>query len=134
MAAYVQLGDVRTYYEEDGAGEPLLLLHPGMADSRAWEGNMPGLAERFHVFRPDRRGHGRTPDVAGPITYELMARDTIATILTQLVMHGVEHRAHVGTILGANGIEPPDLDSWSHGIRIHGDDWPPDWGPEPAER
>jgi hypothetical protein len=28
----------------------------------------------------------------------------------------------------------PDLDSWAHGIRVHGDDWPPDWGPEPAER
>jgi uncharacterized damage-inducible protein DinB len=53
-----------------------------------------------------------------------------ATILTQLVMHGVEHRAHVGTILGANGIEPPDLDSWAHGIWVHGDDWPPDWGPD----
>jgi uncharacterized damage-inducible protein DinB len=57
-----------------------------------------------------------------------------ATILTQLIMHGVEHRAHVGTILGSNGIEPPDLDSWAHGIRVHGDDWPPDWGPEPAQR
>jgi len=53
-----------------------------------------------------------------------------ATILTQLVMHGVEHRAHVGTILGANGIEPPDLDSWAHGIWVHGDDWPSDWGPD----
>ena len=53
-----------------------------------------------------------------------------ATILTQLVMHGVEHRAHVGTILGANGIEPPDLDSWAHGIWVHGDDWPPGWGPD----
>lgn len=53
-----------------------------------------------------------------------------ATILTQLVMHGVEHRAHVGTILGTNGIEPPDLDSWAHGIFVHGDDWPPDWGPD----
>ena len=51
-----------------------------------------------------------------------------ATILTQLVMHGVEHRGHIGTILGANGIEPPDLDSWAHGIWVHGDDWPPDWG------
>jgi uncharacterized damage-inducible protein DinB len=57
-----------------------------------------------------------------------------ATVFTQLIMHGVEHRAHIGTILGANGIEPPDLDSWSYGIRVHGDDWPPDWGPEPAER
>ena len=57
-----------------------------------------------------------------------------ATILTQLIMHGVEHRAHVGTVLGSNGIEPPDLDSWAHGIRVHGDDWPEDWGPEPAQR
>jgi uncharacterized damage-inducible protein DinB len=57
-----------------------------------------------------------------------------ATVLTQLVMHGVEHRAHVGTILSANGIEPPDIASWAHGIRVHGDDWPPDWGPEPARR
>jgi len=34
MSNYVQLGDVHTYYEEDGAGEPLVLLHPGLADSR----------------------------------------------------------------------------------------------------
>jgi hypothetical protein len=47
-----------------------------------------------------------------------------ATILTQLVMHGCEHRAQIGTILGANGIEPPDLDSWAHGIFVHGDEWP----------
>jgi uncharacterized damage-inducible protein DinB len=57
-----------------------------------------------------------------------------ATILTQLFTHGCEHRAHVGTILGANGIEPPDLDSWAHGIFVHGDDWPDEWGPEPANR
>jgi uncharacterized damage-inducible protein DinB len=29
--------------------------------------------------------------------------------LTQAIVHGVEHRTHVCTILGANGIEPPDL-------------------------
>lgn len=57
-----------------------------------------------------------------------------ATIVTQLVMHGCEHRAHVGTILGAQGIEPPDLDAWAHGILIGGDDWPSGWGPEPANR
>ena len=36
------------------------------------------LAERFHVYTPERRGHGHTPDVDGPITYQLMADDTIA--------------------------------------------------------
>ena len=57
-----------------------------------------------------------------------------ATILTQLVMHGCEHRAHVGTILGSLGIEPPDLDAWAHGIIACGDDWPEDWGQEPQKR
>jgi pimeloyl-ACP methyl ester carboxylesterase len=84
MGSYVQLGEVRTYYEEDGDGPPLVLLHPGAADSRAFEGNLPGLAEHFRVYRPDRRGHGRTPDVDGPLTYELMAQDTIA-FLEQVV-------------------------------------------------
>ena len=45
---------------------------------------MPEFARHFRVFRPDRRGHGRTPDVEGPITYEQMARDTIA-FLEQVV-------------------------------------------------
>ena len=84
MSNYIQLGDVHTYYEEDGAGEPLVLLHPGLADSRAFEDYVPELAQHFHVFRPDRRGHGRTPDVEGPITYALMAQDTIA-FLEQVV-------------------------------------------------
>ena len=84
MGSYVQLGEVRTYYEEDGDGPPLVLLHPGGADSRAFEVIVPGLAGHFRVLRPDRRGHGRTPDVEGPITYELMAQDTIA-FLEQVV-------------------------------------------------
>ena len=76
----IRLGDVDTCYDEHGAGPPLVLLHPGGADSRAWAANLPPLAERFHVYTPDRRGHGRTPDVAGPITFDAMARDTIAFI------------------------------------------------------
>lgn len=84
MGDYVQLGDVRTYFEVDGEGEPLVLLHPGGADSRAFDTNVPGLARQFRVYRPDRRGHGRTPDVAGLISYEQMAHDTIA-FLEQVV-------------------------------------------------
>lgn len=30
----------------------------------------PMLAERYRVYVPERRGHGRTPDVEGPITYD----------------------------------------------------------------
>jgi pimeloyl-ACP methyl ester carboxylesterase len=68
----------RTWYDELGAGEPLVLLHGGLSDARFFEKNAGPLAERFHVFTPDARGHGRTPDVQGPLTFDLMADDTIA--------------------------------------------------------
>jgi hypothetical protein len=41
------------------------------------------LAARFHVFTPERRGHGHTPDVPGPITYDLLAADTISFLGTR---------------------------------------------------
>jgi pimeloyl-ACP methyl ester carboxylesterase len=80
MAAYVMLGGLRTWYEELGDGDPLVLLHPGGAgvDSRAFGPNIGRLAARFHVYTPERRAHGRTPDVAGPITFDDMADETIA--------------------------------------------------------
>jgi pimeloyl-ACP methyl ester carboxylesterase len=79
-ADYVELRGVRTWYERRGQGDPLLLLHPGGAgvDSRAWGPNIDAISSEFTVFTPDRRGHGRTPDVEGPITFEAMAEDTIA--------------------------------------------------------
>lgn len=82
MADYVQLGDVHTWYDEAGDGEPLVLLHPTMVDSRAFGPNIDALAAEFRVFTPERRGHGHTADVDGPITFELMAQDTIAFLET----------------------------------------------------
>ena len=82
MAEYVQLGAVRTWYDEHGDGDPLVLLHGGLVDARWFEPNLAPLAERFHVYTPERRGHGHTPDVDGPITYQLMAEDTIAFLDT----------------------------------------------------
>jgi pimeloyl-ACP methyl ester carboxylesterase len=64
--------------QERGSGEPLVLLHGGLSDSRFFERNVAPLAERFRVLMPDQRGHGRTPDVSGPFTFEAMADDTIA--------------------------------------------------------
>lgn len=80
MSEYVEVGGIRTWYDESGEGEPLVLLHPGGAgvDARTWDPNLPALTERFRIFTPERRAHGRTPDVDGPITFELMADDTIA--------------------------------------------------------
>jgi pimeloyl-ACP methyl ester carboxylesterase len=73
---YVNAGGVHTYYEIYGEGEPLVLLHGGLATAESWAMQIPALSERHRVYVPERRGHGRTPDVAGPITYEIMAADT----------------------------------------------------------
>jgi pimeloyl-ACP methyl ester carboxylesterase len=78
MGNYVQLGEVRTWYDERGRGEPLLLAHGGVSDARFFDKNIDALTEHYHVYTPERRGHGHTGDVEGPITYELMTDDTIA--------------------------------------------------------
>jgi pimeloyl-ACP methyl ester carboxylesterase len=78
-----------TWYQQRGGGDSLVLLHPGMADANAFAPNIDALADRFHVYTPERRGHGRTPDVDGPITYEGMARDTIDFIET--IVRGPAH-------------------------------------------
>ena len=51
------------------------------------------------AFLPERRGHGRTPDVDGPLTYENMASDTAAFI-------------------EALGIGPAHLVGWSDGASV----------------
>ncbi|HEV2664292.1 MAG TPA: alpha/beta hydrolase [Blastocatellia bacterium] len=79
MAKYIELNGIRTWYDEQGAGEPLVLLHPGGVgvDSRAFGPNLEALALHFRVLLPERRGHGHTPDTDDPYSYDLMAEDMI---------------------------------------------------------
>ena len=84
MAGYASLRGLRAWYDEHGQGDPLVMLHPGGAgvDARAFGPNLGPLAARFRVYTPERRGHGHTPDVPGPITFDAMAEDTIAFLET----------------------------------------------------
>ncbi len=43
-----------------GQGDPLLLVHGGWEDRRAWDGIFPLLSTGFEVIAVDRRGHGST--------------------------------------------------------------------------
>jgi len=42
------------------ADPPLILLHGYTDNSRSWSLPMPDLADRFHVFALDQRGHGQS--------------------------------------------------------------------------
>ncbi len=58
----------------------MVLLHGGMCTAETFDAQTTALAEHYRVYLPERRGHGRTPDVPGPLTYDIMATDTIAFI------------------------------------------------------
>lgn len=86
------------YYARQGDGEPLLLMHGGFGSSQDMDGLAAELARHFDVIAPDRRAHGRTPDVAGPLGYTIMAEDTVAFMDALAI-----DRAHVvGYSDGAN--------------------------------
>ncbi len=107
---YVEAGGVRTWYAEYGAGDPLLLLHGGFSDASEFGATTPALAARFRVITPERRGHGHTPDVPGPISYDNMAADTVAFMEEQ----GISRAHLVGHSDGANvallvALARPDL-------------------------
>jgi pimeloyl-ACP methyl ester carboxylesterase len=68
---------VKQEYVVDGAGPALVLLHGGFSNRDDFDAQLAELTARHRVWRPDRRGHGSTPDAPGPITYDNMADDTI---------------------------------------------------------
>ena len=80
----IDLDGVRTWYDVAGTGDPLVYLHGGFSDSRELDPLRPRYAERFRVHTPDRRGHGRSPDVDGPFDFERLAAD-IAAFIEQVV-------------------------------------------------
>jgi len=49
------------WWAEQGSGEPLVLLHGGLADARFFSRTVPALAERFHVYTPGRPGSRAHP-------------------------------------------------------------------------
>ena len=50
----------RIYYEVEGDGHPLLLIHGGLGSLRMWDGQVAALTDRYRVIRYDTRGFGRT--------------------------------------------------------------------------
>src|SRR2546422_431843 len=99
----IELDGVSTYYEHDGAGPPLLLLHGGFNPIETLAPQRAALAPAFTVYLPERRGHGRTPDGAGPISYGLMTADTVAFLdalgLATVDVVGYSDGAIIGLLL-----------------------------------
>ncbi len=82
---YVEVAGRQVWHEVSGEGDPVVLLHGGFAGASSWFAQQPALvASGFRVYLPERRGHVHTPDVPGPLTYSVMADDTIDYLETVL--------------------------------------------------
>ena len=93
----VEVNGARIYYEVAGEGEPLVLVHAGIADSRMWEAQLAEFANHYQVIRYDMRGFGRTAMVEGPYSHH----DDLRGLLDSLDVE----RAHlVGCSMGGGAV------------------------------
>lgn len=111
--SYADVNGIQMYYEEQGQGQPLVLLHGGTGSIDAtsgWSKLLPRLAARYRAICVEHRGHGRTNNPAGRLAYALIAED-----IAQFIEHLGIAPAHVagvsdGGIVGlALGMTQPDL-------------------------
>ena len=96
----MRVNGVEMYFEEYGAGEPLVLLHgfTGCGDDWRHVFDLDDLARRYRVIIPDARGHGRSTNPEGTFTHRACAAD-LSALLDGL---GIGRVRAIGMSLGGN--------------------------------
>jgi pimeloyl-ACP methyl ester carboxylesterase len=138
----VEADGAELFYEEHGAGTPLLLIHGAFCTSAAWAPLLPHL-DGLRVITPDTRGHGRSSNPSGPLSYARLADDVAAIVealgLERPVIGGYSDGGQVTLELGTRhpglagalviGAALPDLDEIMVALRAFlgaADDGTPD--------
>ncbi|WP_213816709.1 alpha/beta fold hydrolase [Glaciihabitans sp. dw_435] len=105
----VTVGGNSIYHEVHGSGEPVLLLHGGFCSLEMMRPQLEALSSTYTVYAPERPGHGRSPDVPGPISYVTSVADTIAYLdevgLSDVHIVGFSDGAIIGLLIA---LEHPD--------------------------
>lgn len=73
---------VRLYYEVDGTGEPLLIVHGNGGRIADLKGQIDYFRKRYKVIALDSRDHGKSADSPDKISYEKMTGDLAALLDT----------------------------------------------------
>lgn len=110
QTGYASVNGLEMYYEINGTGRPLVLLHGALMTIEQFGDVLPSLAKTRQVIAIEQQAHGRTADIDRPFRYEQMADDTVA-VLRQL---GIEEADIFGYSMGGGlalqiAMEHPEL-------------------------
>ncbi len=95
----ISAGGVNFHYIEKGQGEPLILLHGGVGDYRAWNAQIEEFSKTYRVISYSRRFHFPNKN---PLTAEYRTAKTEAEDLNAFLRKLKLKRVHlVGTSYGA---------------------------------
>ena len=77
-------GSIEIYYEDHGAGSPVVLIHGFPLNGASWEKQVPALLGAGHrVITYDRRGFGKSSQPTIGYEYDTFAED-LNTLMTKL--------------------------------------------------
>jgi len=94
-------GPVDLYYEETGAGAPLVWCHEYGGDHRSWEPQVRYFARRYRVVTWNYRGYPPSDVPKDPDAYSV---DVLVEDLRGLLRHLGIARAHVGGLSMGGGV------------------------------
>ena len=78
---YAPVNGLKMYYEIQGSGEPVVLLHGAfMTITNNWSGWIEELSKTRRVISVEMQGHGRTADIQRDISPENLADDVAALL------------------------------------------------------
>lgn len=102
----VNINGADIHYEIAGEGQPLMMLHAGIADSRMWRKQVTFFSRHYKVVTYDLRGFGKSPMPAMPYAHY---RD-LAALMDTL---GIESAILMGSSMGGSvavdfALEYPD--------------------------
>jgi len=81
-------GNIDLYYEDHGAGRPVVLIHGWPLSSKSWEKQVPALIDAgYRVVAYDRRGFGNSAKPAFGYDYDTLA-DDLHKLMTELDLTG----------------------------------------------
>jgi pimeloyl-ACP methyl ester carboxylesterase len=128
----IDVNGMRMYYEVSGSGDPLIVLHGAYMNIPSMGAIIPRLAQTHKVYALELQGHGRTNDIARPITYQNLADDVAAFMnavgLQKADVFGysmgavaglqlaIRHPAKVNKLIAASG--GYDVEGWQPEFKV----------------